>query len=447
MTIIKTIGIKRRINPDDELIHFIRHNSNRRRHLWNKFVEEYRQSPDDFHPDDLRESMIYEDIDSVKNADDGDPIREMYCADLPLSVYKDVKRSLKQMDSNKKKYGMTSTLKFKEYDPFKKSFSVRTQNMISTKTGRPKGKVHFKNVNQFEFRASYNYVKNVFNIHLLESISDEYDSESQEFVTYDKHSHYKRYSFNHQDIKKISFIEELGKFYIILACDVTYYICKDELKCRAEAAGIDLGIHNPVTIHNGSTTVFTALEDKALARMQYYERVCERLKKAMYHKLAVNNARNAMNSSHPVYSNRYRKLQRRLRKYWKKIVNIRRDWRFKLGNLITTSYRCIVVDEFTAPDNRKLNIPKKIKDRYKHYNCQHAMSLFMETLRHMAAKNGCIYLESPKYTARRCSVCNHVNPKIPLAKRTFVCENCNQTLDRDVNAAINCYDFYFSQNH
>ena len=57
----------------------------------------------------------------------------------------------------------------------------------------------------------------------------------------------------------------------------------------------------------------------------------------------------------------------------------------------------------------------------------------------MADKYGCIYIEAPRFTTRTCSCCGYVNEHLPLSERDLVCINCGEVIDRDMNAAKNCY--------
>ena len=162
----------------------------------------------------------------------------------------------------------------------------------------------------------------------------------------------------------------------------------------------------------------------------------------MDNKLHINKEHNKLNPEYPIFSHKYRKLQYRFRKYHKRISDIRKDWRFKQTNLITTKFRHIVVDEFKTPDNRNLDIENRRKANINKINRDHAMSYFIETLRHMSAKYNCTYIESPENTTRTCAICGHINPKLPLSERNLTCEECGIVIDRDINAAMNCYDFY-----
>ena len=61
----------------------------------------------------------------------------------------------------------------------------------------------------------------------------------------------------------------------------------------------------------------------------------------------------------------------------------------------------------------------------------------------MAGKYGCEIIESPNNTTSTCSKCGHENPRLPLNKENLICEECGFKIHRDLNAAINCYNYYY----
>ena len=67
-------------------------------------------------------------------------------------------------------------------------------------------------------------------------------------------------------------------------------------------------------------------------------------------------------------------------------------------------------------------------------------------LQHEAIKWECQYIQSPMYTTCTCSQCYHINDKLDLSCRELVCEKCGITIDRDANAAMNCYDAYIHRS-
>lgn len=48
-------------------------------------------------------------------------------------------------------------------------------------------------------------------------------------------------------------------------------------------------------------------------------------------------------------------------------------------------------------------------------------------------------------SSKTCSACGHIRDRLELGERTFRCEQCEHTLDRDLNAAINLATW--AENH
>ena len=84
-----------------------------------------------------------------------------------------------------------------------------------------------------------------------------------------------------------------------------------------------------------------------------------------------------------------------------------------------------------------------------------AVGIFNIRLIHMCHKYGTNYYKvksnnsdtKPPFigfeTTNTCNQCGYINEyKLPITKRIFKCESCGHTVDRDVNAAINCYNLY-----
>lgn len=445
----KIISIKRRINPTDEQIHFIRHNSNKRRYIWNKLVEEskkynhYIEFVVHNHLNHMAQLLGKTDIDNVKTRVSNGDDASLYCADVIKATTIDMINATKTMLAKDKKSGTVSTFNFRQKDPFRCAFKVRTCNEISKKSGNMKGKVRFYDTSHFEFRASYNYVKNYFNIELMEPICDEIDFDKYKFTSYKgKYSSKKRCSFHHDDIKEIVFMEELGKFYIILIVNMTYYIDDDEYESRKPLAGIDLGIRNPVTLYDGTRHMQFGLSSSDIQKIHRLMVRIGNLHSIMDTKKSINIARNSKNPNIEIHSKNYMKTRYKFRKLWKRVENIRREWRIRLAHEIGNSYQNIVVDTFTIPTRFGPNVTDKIKRRINTYNRQHAIYLFSEYLSHVSIACGCTFIKSPDNTTRQCSKCGHINQPLLLSERFLHCKKCGIKIDRDYNASINCYNFY-----
>ena len=88
-------------------------------------------------------------------------------------------------------------------------------------------------------------------------------------------------------------------------------------------------------------------------------------------------------------------------------------------------YRAYPSKEQRGTLNRQMYLSKEL------YN------LLLEKLQYKAESAGCVAMKvNPQYTSMTCSKCGNVQ-SISISQRTFVCEKCGMSMDRDVNAAQN----------
>jgi len=455
----KTITVKRRIKETPDIVDFIRHNSNLRRFIWNDFVEAANKVYDQygiytmFDIKGWRKSLNAKIVDNLEQRIcDGLPT-DLYCSDMVLSVYNDGKAAIHTMMSkDRKARRKPSKLHFKKFDPFRRSFNVRCQNQIQKRVSGDGyyrcGRVNFSTTTNILFKASTHHVSNYFEIELMEPISDEYIPSSYEFVTYDKYDKTtERCSFKHDDIKEVVFMEEFGKFYMLLVINVIYTTLENsDYEDRKKLAGIDLGIHNPITLYDGSSIEHFYMPPEIIHEIKYLERRASRIQNQMDLKYSVNKTKYIQKygciDGFNHETNNYIKLRLRYRKIWFRIFNIRRNWRYQLASRMSKAYKHVVVDEFSQPDNKKLILSSKLKRHMNSFNRNHAMYLFMMAFKHECGKNACSYIIAPKFTTRTCSKCGFINEKLPLYDRVLSCKQCGADIDRDDNAAINCFKSY-----
>jgi IS605 OrfB family transposase len=133
------------------------------------------------------------------------------------------------------------------------------------------------------------------------------------------------------------------------------------------------------------------------------------------------------------------------------LYNTKRDWHFKLARWIVTRYRNIVVDEFSDHIIKKdEKYTTKLRKTFNHSMYNKSMFSFMQILRHMAMKYGTNYYLPDFDTTNTCAICGNLNiNKLKLDETgrddIFICEKCYNKQDRDKNAAMNCYNAYFTK--
>ena len=226
----------------------------------------------------------------------------------------------------------------------------------------------------------------------------------------------------------------MGKFYIVLFIEVTYLVDKDKILDK-DICGIDLGIHNPCMLYDGSSFKEYRFSEKELKRIEYLERRSRRLQHIMDHKLEINNG----NKSHNYY-----KVLKKFRITHKKIFNIRLNWRRKVAKEISDKYCIICIDNFKQPGKKAHEENKLSRDVMRRINSSnrlHGTSYLHESIIHSIEKTGGMVIKSPKHTTRTCSNCGHKNKKLLLSQRYLHCEKCDTIIDRDMNAAVNCYNY------
>lgn len=87
-----------------------------------------------------------------------------------------------------------------------------------------------------------------------------------------------------------------------------------------------------------------------------------------------------------------------------------------------------------------LNVKGMMKNR--HLSSSIAKQCFYEFIRQMRYKcewNGIEFVQAPRMypSSRTCSCCGAIKRDLKLNDRTYVCNDCGLTIDRDYNAAIN----------
>ena len=138
-------------------------------------------------------------------------------------------------------------------------------------------------------------------------------------------------------------------------------------------------------------------------------------------------------------SRRWKKLQKRLQKWYNKRTNQLNDYIEKLTYNLVKKYDTIVFEEnystikILIGGEQNMIFPlsrfiKRLKDKFQLYKPK---------------ADGVQFVKS-KNTSRTCHHCGHINKELDVKTRNWKCPNCNKILDRDVNAAINILNRWFN---
>ena len=131
-------------------------------------------------------------------------------------------------------------------------------------------------------------------------------------------------------------------------------------------------------------------------------------------------------------SRRWKKLKKRLQKWYNKRTNKLKDYIEKLTYNLVKDYDTIVFEENYA--TIKILIGGE-------QNMVFPLSQFIQRLKnkfemYKPTAEGVVFVDA-KNTSKTCHHCGHINKDLDVKTRKWVCPNCGEELNRDVNAAIN----------
>ena len=219
---------------------------------------------------------------------------------------------------------------------------------------------------------------------------------------------FKRHKIKYEFSKVTGFTisRENNKYYI----SFTFYT-DIESKETSESVGIDLGIKDFVICSDGTVYPNMRFLEKSLRKLKISQRRLSKKKKD---------------------SKNREKARLKVSKQYKKVKNQRNDYQHKISRELADNFKVICLETLNVKNmvkNRKLS--KAISDV--------SWSSFVSKLQYKIAENqGCLVKIDRFYpSSKTCSNCGCVKDKLLLSERTYHCEECGFTIDRDLNASIN----------
>lgn len=227
---------------------------------------------------------------------------------------------------------------------------------------------------------------------------------------------FKRHKIKYEFEKVTNFTisRENNKYYISFTfhCDIVS-------KETSGAVGIDLGIKDFAICSDGTVYPNMRFYEKSLRKLKISQRRLSKKQKG---------------------SNNREKQRLKVSKLHKKVRNQRNDYQHKISRELADKFKVICLETLKVKNmvkNKKLS--KAISDV--------SWSSFIEKLSYKMAENqGCLVKIDTYYpSSKTCSNCGNVKDKLLLSERTYHCEECNFTIDRDLNASINILNIGLKQ--
>ena len=115
-----------------------------------------------------------------------------------------------------------------------------------------------------------------------------------------------------------------------------------------------------------------------------------------------------------------------------RVADVRADAIHKATAMIAGNYSVVCIEDLNVAGMVKNHcLARSLSDA--------ALGEFRRQLEYKTARNGAVLRVVDRWyrSSKTCSKCGSVKAKLSLSERTYKCDNCGLTMDRDLNAAIN----------
>ena len=180
---------------------------------------------------------------------------------------------------------------------------------------------------------------------------------------------------------------------------------------KGGAVGVDLGVKNLATLSDGTVIPNTRALGASLKTLRKAQQALSRKVKG---------------------SVRREKARERVARLHARVADVRADAINKATTMIAETYSVVCVED--------LNVAGMVKNRHLARSVSDAaLGEFRRQLEYKTARSGAVLRVVDRWfpSSKTCSNCGTVKAKLPLSERTFNCDMCGLSMDRDLNAAIN----------
>ena len=306
----------------------------------------------------------------------------------------------------------------------KKYYQEARKNINSTSTDNPnKGKPKFKK--KKDSTQSFRLTKKNQSVFAIDSKFSFSFTWTREFGRISVRTRESLEFLKDKDIKEMTILRQAGKYYI----SICYEDTKEQKRTsKTGKIGLDLGVKSLYASYDGlEFTTFKKLDFSEINKR--IALISQKLARKQYG------------------SNNYWKLITQLQKWYKKASDTKRDLYYKQANWLCTNYSHIVIDDFSYKAYLAMNQVKGLVGRHTRIRLlqEESSCLFKDILLYQSTKfTNCVveFVAKGTPTTQTCSKCGHKQEKkLELKDRTFKCEHCGFTIDRDFNSAINTFNY------
>lgn len=204
-----------------------------------------------------------------------------------------------------------------------------------------------------------------------------------------------------------------NQYFVSILVDDNFEKSKEKKVTYETTIGLDLGVKNSIIIDNGEKYETFALNDKENKKIKRLHRLLSRKEK---------NSKN------------HEKARIKLAKYQNKLNNRKTD---KINNI---THDLTYDEKISAICIENLNVKGMLKNHHLAKSIgENSFNEIKTKLAYKSEWNGVKLVEINRFfpSSKTCSKCGYVKNDLKLSTRSWVCPNCGEKHDRDINAAIN----------
>ncbi|MHA6804047.1 IS607 family element RNA-guided endonuclease TnpB [Salinifilum ghardaiensis] len=208
-----------------------------------------------------------------------------------------------------------------------------------------------------------------------------------------------------------------GRWYVSFSVEITK--TEPAPATKGGAVGVDLGVKHLAVLSTGET----------IANPKHLEAAQRELRR-LQRQAARRQGPDRRTKRTP--SNRWHNTQARIAKLHTAVANARRDGLHKLSTRLSAEFDTVVVED--------LNVTGMVRNRRVARAVSGVgMSELRRQLDYKTTWSGRHLVVADRFypSSKTCSDCGAVKAKLRLSERTFTCDHCGHTADRDLNAARN----------
>ena len=180
---------------------------------------------------------------------------------------------------------------------------------------------------------------------------------------------------------------------------------------RGVAVGVDLGVKSLATLSDGTVIPNPRALNTRLKALRKAQQALSRKVKG---------------------GARRERAKKHVARLHARVADVRADAIHKATTMIARNYSVVCIED--------LHVAGMVKNRHLARSLSDAaLGEFRRQLGYKTARSGATLRVVDRWyrSSKTCSKCGSVKAKLSLSERTYKCDNCGLTMDRDLNAAIN----------